>query len=813
MPDPARHALRVPGLLLMIRSTSLLIVDGNRESAGRLAAEAAARAYRVRVVRSVVEALAAVAQEAVDALLVDPGPGTAGAFDLLARLRRMESDAEVIVMSDTVSMAAAIQWFDPDDLAFVRKSDVIELFAVLGRALERRRITLQNRRLVWELQTINQIATGLTTSLELEDVVTGALQRLVPAMGAAGGAIRLRDESTKRFDNITVVGPSSVAAALGASRASDDALATRAAVIVEDFAQVAGEAGGPRPAVRCAISLPMFAGEELLGTLSLAAAHPRRFAVADQQLLTIIAGQIAVAAQNARLHRSILRAKREWEQTFDAINDPIAVFNGRGQLLRGNHALAQLLSKPITAIQGLSCSEAGFCDEGPGGCAVSRALARGEIRSEVTLPEGQIFSVTTFPIGVPSDGPSVVQIAQNVTEEIRTARRVQQMSGELAATNQRLVTALHQLKATQAQLVQAEKLSAIGQLVAGVAHELNNPLTSVIGYAQLVEEELRDGSSRRPPGQVAHDLRRIAEESERAARIVRNLLVFARRQSTDRGPQSVPDICSRVLALREYEFRLRGVKVETDLPADLPRVVADAGQLQQVFLNLVLNAERAMRGRDDPRLSVAARHEEGASAIEVAVTDSGHGIDESNISRIFDPFFTTRDVGEGTGLGLSICYGIVRDHGGEIRVESRVGTGTTFRVTLPASVDTASRGMEVLIAHPDQTERALLVAMMAGWGYRPVAAATGQEALEIYRRATLQLAIVDRATVAADLAGWRALRDADRRRQLPLVITSVPPGDQVTERFGRDEGAAVLGPPVELRALQAAIRAGVKECV
>jgi DNA-binding response OmpR family regulator len=103
--------------------------------------------------------------------------------------------------------------------------------------------------------------------------------------------------------------------------------------------------------------------------------------------------------------------------------------------------------------------------------------------------------------------------------------------------------------------------------------------------------------------------------------------------------------------------------------------------------------------------------------------------------------------------------------------------------------------------------------MMAGWGYRPVAAATGQEALEIYRRATLQLAIVDRATVAADLAGWRALRDADRRRQLPLVITSVPPGDQVTERFGRDEGAAVLGPPVELRALQAAIRAGVKECV
>ena len=224
-------------------------------------------------------------------------------------------------------------------------------------------------------------------------------------------------------------------------------------------------------------------------------------------------------------------------------------------------------------------------------------------------------------------------------------------------------------------------------------------------------------------------------------------------------------------------------------------------------------AARSVAAAGTPGTVSASGVDPTQPAIEVAVTDSGHGIDESNISRIFDPFFTTRDVGEGTGLGLSICYGIVRDHGGEIRVESRVGTGTTFRVTLPASVDTASRGMEVLIANPDQSERAFLVAMAAGWGYRPVAAGTGLEALEIYRRATLQLAIVDRATVTADLAGWRALRDADRRRQLPLVITSVPPGDQVTERFGRDEGAAVLGPPVELRALQAAIRARVKECV
>jgi signal transduction histidine kinase len=234
-----------------------------------------------------------------------------------------------------------------------------------------------------------------------------------------------------------------------------------------------------------------------------------------------------------------------------------------------------------------------------------------------------------------------------------------------------------QLREAQAQLVQSEKLSAIGELVAGVAHELNNPLTSILGYAQLLESE----------GDLSPEVRRslavIIEEADRARRIVQDLLTFARQQPREWGLVDVNAALEQALALRRQEMARSGVEVVTRLEPQIPRVRGDFHQIQQVFLNIVNNALHAMRDSHPARLEIVTHHRNGR--VVIAFSDTGAGIAPEHLHRVFDPFFTTKKIGEGTGLGLSISYGIVRDHGGTIAGDNRPGGGACFTVELPAA--------------------------------------------------------------------------------------------------------------------------------
>jgi len=244
----------------------------------------------------------------------------------------------------------------------------------------------------------------------------------------------------------------------------------------------------------------------------------------------------------------------------------------------------------------------------------------------------------------------------------------------------------------QAKLLHAEKMASVGVLVAGVAHEVNNPLTAILGFADLLMENPE------VPESARKDLRVILEQAQRTKQIVQNLLSFARQMPSQRRPVQLNTILSRTVQLRAYDLHSRGVEVVERLDPELPQAVGDAHQLQQVFLNILNNAHDAVRDTGRPaRIEITTTNLGGF--VEILFRDNGYGI--SFPERIFDPFFTTKEIGKGTGLGLSICYGIVREHGGEILCHNNTdGDGATFIVRLPAVLETALNGAAAGVNQP-----------------------------------------------------------------------------------------------------------------
>lgn len=240
-------------------------------------------------------------------------------------------------------------------------------------------------------------------------------------------------------------------------------------------------------------------------------------------------------------------------------------------------------------------------------------------------------------------------------------------------------------KNLQEQLIQSEKMAAVGQLISGVTHEINNPLTVVMGYAEvLLSEPNQDTGARKA-------LRAIYDESNRCKKVVQNLLSFARKHSPEREYAYINEVLERTLSLKEYDLRKNSVEVIKNIKTDLPAVMVDANQIQQVFLNLINNAEQAMtesNGRRQLVIECSVKNGENrinpeGEVIEISFNDNGPGISNKNLKKIFDPFFTTKPVGKGTGLGLSVSYGIVKEHGGEIYALSEEGKGAKFIIELP----------------------------------------------------------------------------------------------------------------------------------
>jgi two-component system NtrC family sensor kinase len=268
-----------------------------------------------------------------------------------------------------------------------------------------------------------------------------------------------------------------------------------------------------------------------------------------------------------------------------------------------------------------------------------------------------------------------------------------QMTENLQRSRQQLEQTVDTLKTTQAQLIQSEKLSGIGEFVAGVAHELNNPLTSVMGFSELLARADTNSQQKR-------HLDMIHKSAQRCHKIVQSLLSFARKHQPERKLSSVNELVESAVEFLQYQLRTSNIEVQTKLDPELPRVMIDPHQVQQVFLNIVNNARQAIEAHQ-PGGRINITSETCGRQVRVTFEDNGPGISEQNLSKVFDPFFTTKEVGSGTGLGLSLCYGIIKEHGGAITVKSKPGEGATFVIDLPATQDLAEPTSETSGQNPE----------------------------------------------------------------------------------------------------------------
>ncbi|PYM32525.1 MAG: hypothetical protein DME17_20455 [Candidatus Rokuibacteriota bacterium] len=359
------------------------------------------------------------------------------------------------------------------------------------------------------------------------------------------------------------------------------------------------------------------------------------------------------------------------------------------------------------------------------------------------------------------------------------------------------------LEVAQARRVQTEKLATMGTLLAGVAHELNNPLSVILGHTAILCQTSKDESLRARAG-------KIASASERCARIVKNFLAIARERPPERESVSLHQVVEEAVELLAYHLRSDGVDVVMALADDVPALWADPHQLHQVVVNLVSNAHHAMRKSPPPRtITVTSRFEPARALVRLEVADTGPGVPPEVRSRIFDPFFTTKPTGEGTGLGLSLCQGIIEGHAGSIWLADSTGRGAVFVIELPAKetpatvqsraerdLSTTIGGRVVLIIDDEPEILELLVDVLRSDGLEAETACSGASAKEKLRERTFDLVLSDVRMPELDGAGlYRELERIDPNLTSRFVFMTGDSLSAETRQFIERVGALSLSKP------------------
>ena len=482
-----------------------------------------------------------------------------------------------------------------------------------------------------------------------------------------------------------------------------------------------------------------------------------------------------------RAEEALRASEEQYHAMFNASIDGLALWNAEGEIVDTNPALWRMYGYgdlDTGASQPETYTRPSYPDD------FMAAVAAGEsLHSEVTQArkDGSTLEVELHGIPMQYQGkPHVLTIARDITEKKRSAE-------ELARQRE--------------SLYQREKLAALGSLLAGVSHELNNPLSVVVARAVLLEEQ-----GDRATQAAALKIRTAAE---RCARIVRTFLAMARQQQPERVPVAINDVVAAALDITGYAIRTSGIEVALDLARNVPLVLADGDQLHQVLLNLIINAQQAMQDQPRPRrIRITSRFDAAASLLRITVADNGPGIAAHLRARVFEPYFTTKPTGIGLGVGLAVSLGIVEAHGGTLTVACPAEGGAIFSITLPvgavdlpdAKVCAASKVPEaprnILIIDDEADIRETLAEILAGGAHRVVSVASGREALERMAREHFDVILTD--IRMPDIDGRALYQEIERRWPAQAARVVFVTGDTLASSLREyvfDSGRPVIEKP------------------
>jgi two-component system NtrC family sensor kinase len=412
--------------------------------------------------------------------------------------------------------------------------------------------------------------------------------------------------------------------------------------------------------IRSTVSIPLY-HDRMLGVFNFDSTEPGKYSEKDLDVLLMVAKHIAIALENALLFEEISKEKKEWERTFDAITDMVWIEDGKQQVVRANSTLLVRTGFSKTEITGRHCGE--LLDRI--GITTAQCLCQDTLTNkcptfqELKNNAGNIFHFWAYPL-LDDEGRlyAIVHYLKDVTGQ----KRLEQ------------------------QLIRSDKLASLGTLVAGIAHEINNPLGIIAGYSEALLDRAHEPelSGVRGFEDFPEYLRTIHSEIFRCKGILKSLLEFARPSGGTFREIDINELIKEVLLLLQHRTARLQHTLSLTLNRDLPKISADAGSLRQLLMNLLLNAIYFTPEGGSISITTGPDGAETTGGIRLDVRDTGAGIPADLISKVFDPFFTTKPVGDGTGLGLTICHRIVEEHGGTIDVESEPGKGTTFIIKLPA---------------------------------------------------------------------------------------------------------------------------------